>query len=321
VIVPDGAFVDKSGKDIKGITDPNGWNYTMEGGTDEDAPVVSSLSPADEATGVTIDADLVITFDEQVSKGKGNITINQGVTSQTIAVSSGRVSINGTIVTINPPVDFPNSATITVTVPKGAFTDEAGNEFAGITASEWSFTTEAPEDNQAPSVITYLPADNATKVALTSDLRLTFSEEVVKGTGNITINQGTTSQIINVTDAAVSVNGTTVTINPADFPSQTAINVRIEAGSFKDLAGNNYAGITDNSIWNFTTEDKTAPTLTSFTPANNATDIAVNTNLVIKFSEAIKAGTGDIVITQGAASQNISVTNRDCCHQLAFYYH
>ena len=42
--------------------------------------------------------------------------------------------------------------------------------------------------------------------------------------------------------------------------------------------------------------DVTPPTITTLTPADNATSVSVNTNLQILFSEAIAKGTGNIVI-------------------------
>jgi methionine-rich copper-binding protein CopC len=48
------------------------------------------------------------------------------------------------------------------------------------------------------------------------------------------------------------------------------------------------------------TIDTIAPTLVSSNPAHDATGVAVGSNIVLTFSENIKAGTGDIVISDGA---------------------
>jgi hypothetical protein len=75
--------------------------------------------------------------------------------------------------------------------------------------------------------------------------------------------------------------------------------VEIANGAITDIAGNNYAGITGNSTWNFTTvapADTTPPTASSFSPADNATGVGVGANLVINFSEAIQKGTGNLVL-------------------------
>jgi hypothetical protein len=57
--------------------------------------------------------------------------------------------------------------------------------------------------------------------------------------------------------------------------------VEIAKGAIKDIAGNNYAGITGNSTWNFKTvapADTTPPTASSFSPADNATGVGVGAN-------------------------------------------
>jgi methionine-rich copper-binding protein CopC len=64
-----------------------------------------------------------------------------------------------------------------------------------------------------------------------------------------------------------------------------------------------------------TSKDMTAPALTSVTPTDNAKNVAVNANFVLKFSETVKAGTGSFVIKSGsktvatiAANDNSQVT-------------
>ena len=74
------------------------------------------------------------------------------------------------------------------------------------------------QDITAPTVSTYSPADGATGVSLTTNLVLTFSENVTLGTGNITIkkssNNSTVETINVVSDTGnVSISGSTVTIS------------------------------------------------------------------------------------------------------------
>ncbi|MCP4992233.1 MAG: Ig-like domain-containing protein, partial [Gammaproteobacteria bacterium] len=59
-------------------------------------------------------------------------------------------------------------------------------------------------------------------------------------------------------------------------------------------------------------EDSLSPTVDSFSPADNAAGVAVNTNLVIDFSENVQEGTGNIVIKQtsdGSIVETISVSS------------
>jgi phage baseplate assembly protein gpV len=181
----------------------------------------------------------------------GSITITHGTTSQSIALSSVALSLNGLTATIDP-ADFPFSTVVGVSVPNTAFRDAAGNAYAGTTATSWSFTTGTAPDTQAPTA-TLSPANGATNVSVSSNLVLTFSEPITKGaTGSITITHGTTSQSIAFSSIVLSTDGRTATINPADFPFSTVVGVSVPNTAFRDAAGNAYAGTTAAS-WSFTT--------------------------------------------------------------------
>lgn len=309
VIVPDGAFVDESGNDIKGITDPEAWNYSVEGVTDETPPVITDLSPSDEEANVPIDANLTLIFDEEVVKGTGNIVIYQGTTTQTIAVTETEVVVNGNQVTIDPALDFASVTPVYVTIQAGAFTDVDGNAFAGITNNTtWNFDTE---DISAPTLTATTPADNSTNVAIDADLVLTFTENIQAGTGNIVINQGASSQTIAVTDAAVSITGNQVTINPTNFPNSASVSITVAEGAFTDEAGNEFAGIAA-SEWRFTTQapaDNQPPTVTSYAPLDNATGVVLSSDLVLTFSETVVKGAGTILLSQGTTTQTIPVSD------------
>ena len=105
-------------------------------------------------------------------------------------------------------------------------------------------------------------------------------------------------ETIDVTSGQVTGSGSTqITINPgSDLAEQTAYYVQIAATAFDDSSSNSYAGISDKTTLSFTTADETNPTITSFSPADNATAVATTSNIVLNFSEAVDAETGNIVI-------------------------
>ncbi len=109
------------------------------------------------------------------------------------------------------------------------------------------------------------PADNATGVALSTNLTATFSENVQFGTGLIRLYEstGTLIESFDVTSSTnVTANSATVTINPsANLSSSTSYYCTIDNGAIVDLASNPYAGFSDNSTWNFTTGVNSASTL------------------------------------------------------------
>lgn len=111
---------------------------------DQTAPVLVAATPTDNAAKVAPGADIVLRFSEAVRAGTGSITLTDGAgDTRTIAVSdTAQVRITGDTVTINPSADLRPGTAYDVIVPAGAFTDTAGNAFAGIAQDNLDFTTE-----------------------------------------------------------------------------------------------------------------------------------------------------------------------------------
>jgi len=111
---------------------------------DTTAPTVSTLSPADNALEVSISADLVITFSEIVNAGTGNITLF-GPGSTVVEQFDVTTDISGSgtdTITMNPASNFEGGSGYYVQVDAAAFTDVAGNGYAGIAdTTTWSFTS------------------------------------------------------------------------------------------------------------------------------------------------------------------------------------
>ena len=117
--------------------------------SDSTAPTVSTLSPADNATGVSISANLVISFDEAVDPEAGaanDITIKKSSdnsTVETIDAQDAKITGGGSAtITINPAATLAESTEYYVLIGADAFDDAAGNSYAGISSTTaWSFTT------------------------------------------------------------------------------------------------------------------------------------------------------------------------------------
>jgi len=134
-------------------------------------------------------------------------------------------------------------------------------------------------DTTPPTAGSFSPPDNATGVAVAANLVVNFSEAIQKGTGNIVIKKLSDNSVVEtmpITGSNVTVSGSQLTINPtANLAQGTDYYVEIANGAIKDLAGNNYAGITGNSTWNFKTVGGLLQTITpdfdSATPGNQTT--------------------------------------------------
>tara|TARA_A100001011_G_C14294035_1_gene837564 strand:+ start:252 stop:2681 length:2430 start_codon:yes stop_codon:yes gene_type:complete len=117
--------------------------YTL---LDSTAPTLSSSSPADNATDVAVDSNIVLNFSESVDVESGNISIKKTSDDsviETIDVTSSNVTGTGTSqITINPSNDLDKGIEFYVLIDASAFDDSAGNSYAGITSTTaLSFTT------------------------------------------------------------------------------------------------------------------------------------------------------------------------------------
>jgi Bacterial Ig-like domain/Secretion system C-terminal sorting domain len=137
----------------------------------------------------------------------------------------------------------------------------------GLSVDDFSIQLNGA-DVTAPTVTLYTPANTATGIALNGNLVITFSENIQKGaSGNIVvkrISDNVAVQTTAVTSASVSVSGATATIPFSGLNYSTGYYVEIAAGAFKDLANNNYAGISGSGSWSFTTQAAPPPELLNF---------------------------------------------------------
>ena len=234
--------------------------FGVESGPDETPPTVDSLSPVSGVSGVLPGGNLVVTFDENIALGTGNITIkNLDAPSEiTIPIGDAQISISGAVLTITPVADLAASTNYEILISDTAIDDTSGNSFAGIASGAWLFMTGVP-DLTAPLVSNLSPADDLDDVSLASDLVVTFNEDIAVGSGNITIkNLDTLSETaIPVGDAQISISGSILTINPSsNLDPNTDYAVQIPNTAITDLSGNPFLGISGDMAWNFTTIDQ-----------------------------------------------------------------
>ena len=146
-----GAFFDQQPKGM--AFNNTGSKMFFLGGTDTDKvfeftlvsnynlklPTLSSSSPADNATGVSVDANIVLNFSEKVNVDNGNITIHKtsdDTTVATIDVTSSNVTGTGTSqITINPTDDLEYGIEYYVLIPATAFVDNTSGYYAGISST------------------------------------------------------------------------------------------------------------------------------------------------------------------------------------------
>ncbi|BCX48938.1 hypothetical protein HAHE_28460 [Haloferula helveola] len=173
VRIDPGAVEDLSENPFAGISDDVTWNFTTVP-PDLTAPTISALSPADDSTGAAVGSNLIVTFDEPVVLGSGNITIrNLSNSTETVipVTDAAKVALEDTVMTIDPSANLPGNSNLAVRIDAGVVMDPSGNLFAGITDDvTWNFATAAPPTSAEISIVSeaegFLGSDK-TKVATT----------------------------------------------------------------------------------------------------------------------------------------------------------
>ncbi|MBL8481324.1 MAG: Ig-like domain-containing protein [Rhodocyclaceae bacterium] len=288
---------------------------------DATAPILQSASPADGATGVAVGANIVLSFNEAVQAGPGTITVTDldtGANTLISARDTAQVSISGSTLTINPIADLAAGHHYGVSVSNSAIFDLAGNAYGGFGSSALDFTTSYPDDYAASPATAGRLAVGASVTGNIEQMRdrdwfaitLTAGQSVqfdLQGAGTA---QGTLRdpflRVYNAsgTELAGNDDGGSNLNSRIVFTASGAGTYFVCAGAFGDALTGTYrlsAGVAD----------AIAPTLVSISPADGATGVAVGTNISLTFSESVRAGSGQIMLTNldTLASRTISVTD------------
>ena len=102
-----------------------------------------------------------------------------------------------------------------------------------------------------------MPSDNAASVKLDKNIILTFNEDILAGSGDIKLFDGNGRLVEAFTVSSSIISRATATLNPAaDFKPENSYYIQIPSTAFTDAAGNNYAGISNETSLDFTTRKK-----------------------------------------------------------------
>jgi len=246
------------------------------GASQKFTPTVKSTTPANHATGVSVNKKITVTFNKAMYPGSIN-TNNFVITAPGALAVSGTVRLDGsgTTATFNPDAKLAASTLYTATVTTGAKSarqdpskrddDDEHDEHGDASLADqglarnyqWTFTTGATVDKTAPRVTSTTPADTATAVLTNSTVTATFSEAMapstitsatftVQGPGASAVagavSYDATTNIASFTPTAVLASGTTY--------SATIVG---DASGATDLAGN---ALASNKVWSFTTDTR-----------------------------------------------------------------
>jgi subtilisin-like proprotein convertase family protein len=174
-------------------------------------------------------------------------------------------------------------------------------------------------DLLSPALTSFTPADNSSNVALAASLVLHFDEPVQAGSGSVKIYAGATLwRSIDIHDATqVSVNESSVTIDPGvNLAYGTRYHVLVEAGALQDLSGNAYAGVSDSTVFDFSTlsappvtlnGDARSNTLRGTAGTDNIFGFAGNDKLFgLGGSDTLDGGSGNDALSGGLGNDTLT---------------
>ncbi|MDH5763134.1 MAG: Ig-like domain-containing protein [Nitrospinota bacterium] len=266
-----GGFTDLAGNPIL-ATYTSGFTSSASSLADTAGPVLTSISPAHGATNVSVNSNIVMTFDENIDPlSVSSQTIN--IQTSTVGVLGGQFSVNGNIVTFTPLVPLPAGASISISRIGSGIRDYAGN----IAFYSSSFQTEAISDVDRPQVSLMNPSPGSVDVHESTQVMLVFSEymdrnTLVKDNFALYIN-GERSTNFNVLR---SPDNNAVVIS-SSLPSSASVTV-VATNRVHDTAGNplvDFQGqFTTRALTS--TSSQSGPNLITFRPGWGATGVPVD---------------------------------------------
>jgi hypothetical protein len=232
------------------------------GSVTPDAPTVSSTAPATGATNVLALAAVSVTFSEAMDPATldaTNFKLTSGAAATPVA---GTVTWSGSTVVFAHTAPLAVDTTYTATVSTGV-RNMAGTALA--TRHSWSFSTgSAVVPPVAPTVVSSVPLDRATDVALNGSVRATFSQAMDPATLT-----STTFKVTYGTPAIAAAGIVTYASSKAVFsPSANLLPNTLYTATLTTGAANlvGTSLVADHS-WSFTTGSAVVPGL----PVNLAT--------------------------------------------------
>ncbi|WP_017444946.1 Ig-like domain-containing protein [Gayadomonas joobiniege] len=249
--------------------------------SDESVPEVVLSSFSSNATGLPVNSQLRIDFNDRLSKAcqlESSVSLMQGDTL--VAANSSFTNDEYSIV-VQASENLASNTEYQIRV--SGLCDLSGNQ---IDEHLYVFTTgtEVGADTVAPSLTDISPANNVTDVSINSAIIMTFDENIaqhvkpeIKGAG-VTIS------------GSYQVDNNKLTFTPdSPLPGDTRFTVLLQS-NIEDMAGNTrYLG--NRYFTTEVTQDNDAPQIIAVSPANESVDIHPRQDVVVTFNEPIDTST------------------------------
>lgn len=309
VEIDEGAYEDEAGNAISGIQ----WTITTEV-TETDPPLISSLDPTDNSTGVSIGKrDFFITFNEDVTPVAGDWRLIKSSTDEVIKTASlnSSDSYQSTWgLSFNSEL-LESSTEYYIEVDADSYQDVFGNTFEGVEdKTDWSFTTQEPE-SIAPEWSYFSPSNNSTNISLNQrSFSISFNEQVTYVSGDWRLVETKTGTVVKTGTPSTESSYSTwwgIYFSSEFLNPGTEYHIEVDEGSYEDLFGNAFGGVSSGD-WTFTTQEAEtdAPMVTSFSPAHEETDVSVTqTYFDISLDESVKSAGGEVRLVKTSTGETI----------------
>ena len=275
----------------------------------DEPPYYTWLSP--QASGVSLSANLDISFSETVQLGTGHLVVREedGREAGRIDVSGGTtyggtIQISGQHVRMELDHSLSDNTRYYVEVSSGMFVDRGGQGSNGVwDKNTWSFRTA---DMTAPKLVSKGPEgpDMSGVSPYDANFVMEFNEPIRWNQGYVRLHEASGGGVVR--ELSISGDwqkGRSVSTwgNNAHFTFSGGLEegksyyLEITSGALTDFAMNPYAGMHTPEDWTFRTRDE-RPRYTSLFPEGSGQ--ALTTDLQMSFSEAVQLGTGHLVVRE-----------------------
>ncbi|MFT7312458.1 MAG: hypothetical protein ACI9J5_000583, partial [Paraglaciecola sp.] len=292
-------------------------NFSTGTGTDLRAGSQTYRSIPNGATNVPRNAVFEVTLSERldpasVQPGTNSFKLYDTTTGLS-AVSSFSVSADGKTLELTPDGLLEVSRLYYWYVGYSPYLYDLANNFIALNQFS-SFTTGVQVDNSPPILLSSNIVEGGINIPVNPDIILTLNDPLG---GNCYREVNLTDDVSDIpTSISLSPERKTITLQPVNN-LDTNTTYTVEFTGICDYAGNSLSedalGFTTG---NDSSADLTKPTIISITPLSNATNIAVDSNIVIVLSETI--GATNVVRLFNAAGQLIPGIVSVAGNQLTF---
>lgn len=251
---------------------------------DTTPPNFLSGNPADDATGVSPTADLVLTFDDDVAAPTaggefylyaGAVLVETFDSDAGTGDNGGTIAFAGQAVTLSPGAAMATLTAHNVEWNAAAVEDTDGNPVAANTSdTTYNFTTAAGGSPPVFDSANSSPNDGATGVAIDDPIVVAYDKTVVGATaggefylyaGGVLVETFDVDAGTGDDGGTISISGTDVTLTPGTLRTNGATySTRWNAGAVEDTSGNPVAVNAGNTLHNFTIVALPTPQMVTF---------------------------------------------------------